>query len=391
MNNEFKLTKTFRLIALVLIAIGIITFVIGFIYNPEKTWGNYLLNNYYFLALAIGGTFWLALQRITQSGWSVGYFRIPEAFGNYIPIAFIFFVLLFIGFHHLYEWTHHEVVEHDHVLEHKSPYLNIPFFMIRLVVYFVVWIIMTQILRRISLKEDELGGMAYFEKAEWYSKIYIFALAITFTMASFDWIMSIDPHWYSTIFSLKNFVSGFHHGAALIALMIIILNRFGYYKFMNNSHLIDLSKYIFILGIIWGYFWFSQYLLMWYANIPEETIYYVDRIEGPWAPLFWMNIILNTGVPFVFLLSNYLAKSRFILGVVAFILLIGMWIDFYLQIMPGAVGETQSSIGLLEIGTFMGYAGLFLFIVFRTISKHPMVPESHPYLEESVKHHLHEV
>lgn len=389
MENTFKITKTFKLITWGMIAIGIITFVLGFIYNPETTWANYLLNNYYFLALAIGGTFWLALQRISQSGWSSAYIRIPEAFANYIPIAALFFLFMWIGFHHLYEWTHEEEILHDEILQHKTPYLNIPFFMIRMVIYFAAWIILTQMIRRVSLKEDLIDGIRPFETSEWYSKIYIFVLAITFSMASFDWIMSIEPHWYSTIFSLKNFVMGFYHGSAMIVLAVIILHKYGYFKFLNNSHMIDFSKYIFILAIIWGYFWFSQYLLMWYANIPEETIYYVERIEGPWAPLFWLNIILNTLVPFVFLLSNYLAKSKTVLGITVVILMIGQWIDGYLQIMPGARGEHH--IGFIEIGTYIGFLGLFTWVIARTLSKHQLVPKNHPYLEESTKHHLHEM
>lgn len=389
MENKFKLTKTLQLISWGLMAIGVITFVVGFLTDSEATWANYLLNNYYFLALAIGGTFWLAIQRISQSGWSSAYIRIPEAFANFIPVAAFFFIFMWIGFHHLYEWTHEEEVAHDNLLMHKSPYLNIPFFMIRMFVYFIVWILLTQVIRRISLKEDTISGLQPFETSEWYSKVYIFALAITFSLASFDWIMTIEPHWYSTIFSLKNFVMAFLHGTAAILLFVIIMNKYGYYKFLNNSHLSDFSKYLFILSIIWGYFWFSQYLLMWYANIPEETIYYVERIEGPWAPLFWLNIILNTGVPFVFLLSNYLAKSKTILGITVVLLMIGQWVDLYLQIMPGAKGHHH--IGWIEVGTYLGYLGLFLCVVTWTLSKHPLIPVNHPYLEESTEHHLHEV
>ncbi len=389
MEQKFKLTKTFIIAALVLILIGIATFVIGFIYNPDKTWGNYLLNNFYFMSLAIGGTFWLALQRISQSGWSAAYLRIPEAFANYIPIGAVMFLFMWIGFHHLYEWTHVDHVNNDSILLYKKPWLNIPFFMIRMLIYLLVWIIMTQIMRRLSLKEDEIGGTIMFKRNEFNSKVYIFVLAITFSLASFDWIMTIDPHWYSTIFSLKNFVAAFYHGTAVIILGVIILNKVGYYKFLNKSHLIDFSKYLFILSIVWGYFWFSQYLLMWYANIPEETIYYVERIEGPWAPVFWLDIILNTAVPFVFLLSNFLARSKTILVIVILLLMIGQWTDEYLQIMPGAVG--QHEIGFIEIGAFLGYLGLFALITAWTLSKHPLVPKNHPYLEESVKHHLHEV
>lgn len=389
MENKFKITGTFKLISWALIAIGIITFILGFIYHPESAWTNYLLNNYYFLAIAIGGTFWLAIQRITQSGWSSAYIRIPEAFANYIPLAAVFFVLMWFGFHDLYHWTHEKEVLQDEILQHKAPYLNIPFFVIRLIIYFAIWIYLTQKIRKVSLEEDRIDGMQPFEKSEWYSKVYIFALALTFTMASIDWIMSIDPHWYSTIFSLKNFLTGFYHGTALIVLIVIIMHKYGYYKFLNNSHMIDFSKYVFILAILWGYFWFSQFLLMWYANIPEETIYYVTRIEGPWSTLFWLNIILNTGVPFVFLLSNYLAKSKVVLGITVVIIMIGMWIDLYLQIMPGGRGE--HNIGWLEIGSFLGYLGLFAWVVGWSMSKRALVPENHPLLEESTEHHLHEL
>ncbi|MCF8386820.1 MAG: hypothetical protein K9G47_02975 [Bacteroidales bacterium] len=391
MEQKFTLSPKLISLAGAFILIGIVAFVWGFIADAERTWANYLLNNYYFLSLAIGGTFWLALQRITQSGWSSAFIRIPEACANYIPAAAVFFLLMWVGFHHLYEWTHTHVVEHDPVLQHKTPYLNLPFFMIRLLLFFATWIIMTQLMRRVSRQEDETDGMRPFEKNEWYSKVYIFVLALTFSLASFDWIMSIEPHWYSTIFSLKNFVAAFYHGSATIVLIIVIMHHYGYFKFIDNSHMIDLSKYIFILSIIWGYFWFSQFLLMWYANIPEETIYYVKRIEGPYTVLFWLNIALNTGVPFFFLLSNYLAKSKTMLGIVGVILMIGQWIDLYLQIMPGATFSKVHTIGFIEIGSYLGYLGLFMLIVFWSLSKVPLIPKHHPYLEESLKHHLHEV
>jgi hypothetical protein len=391
MKQNFKLSPKLLFLSGTLILIGIITFIWGFVSDSERTWANYLLNNYYFLSIAVGGTFWLALQRVSQSGWSSGFIRIPEAFANFIPVAAVLFIAMWIGFHHLYEWTHLEVVEQDPILAHKAPYLNIGFFMIRMIIFFVAWIIMTQLMRKVSRQEDLSEGLEPFEKNEWYSKVYIFILAITFSIATFDWIMSIEPHWYSTIFSLKNFLAAFYHGSATIVLIIIIMHKYGYFPFINRSHMIDLSKYIFILSIIWGYFWFSQYLLMWYANIPEETVYYVKRIEGPYSTLFWLDIILNTAVPFVVLLSNYLAKSKFILGLVAVVLMFGQWIDLYLQIMPGATHYKVHTIGFIEVGTYLGYLGLFILVVAWSMSKRPLIPLHHPYLEESTDHHLHEV
>jgi Ni/Fe-hydrogenase subunit HybB-like protein len=388
MEERITISKTFKIICSILILVGIVTFVFGFLTNPKQTWGNYLLNNFYFLSLSVGAMFFLALQYISQSGWSAGFKRIPEAMGQYIIVAAIFFILLYIGVHSLYHWTHLEEVAHDELLQHKVPFLNIPFFFIRLLVYFSAWIVLYRIIRKLSLKEDEVGGMVYFEKSEFWSKVFIFVIGITFSLASFDWIMSLDPHWYSALFSLKNFISAFHHGSAIILLIVLILNDRGHFKFLNKKHLHDFSRYIFMLAIVWGYFWFSQFMLIWYGNIPEETAYYFVRWEPGWKIFFFLNIILNWFIPFIVLFSTKASQSKLVLKIVIGLLIIGQWTDLYEQIMPSVIGV--NNLGWIEIGTFIGYAALFILVVGIALSKANLYPINHPYLEETLEHGGHE-
>jgi hypothetical protein len=385
-DKKLTLSRGFSYFCLVLVIIGIITFIAGFISNPVKTWANYLMNNYYFLTLAIGATFYGALQYITQSGWSSGFIRVPQAMGNFIPvIAILMLPILIFGMPEIYHWAHPGASFQDPVIAHKLPYLNMGFFVFRFVLYFAIWIFMTQLLRRFSLREDQQGGMTLFYKSEFYSKVYIFSLALTFTLATFDWIMSIDVHWYSTIFAVRNFAMAFYHGSTVIVLIILILNKLGYFPFLSKAHLRDFSRYIFILSIIWTYLWFSQYILIWYANIPEETIYYLPRTKGEFQPLFYLELIINFAIPFVLLLSNYLVTHKNTLIAICVVIILGQWVDLYQQVIVGSYGKLQ--IGFIEIGSFIGFAGLFAYMTARSLASAPLVPKHHPYLGESLEHH----
>ncbi len=386
MEEKISVKPVFVYVSLAAAIIGLITFLAGLFIDSGRTWANYLVGNYYFISLAIGASFFLAIQYITQSGWSAAFKRIPEAFAAYLPIAGILMLLLYFGFNHLYPWSNPDIVNADEIIRHKTPYLNVPFWIIRVIVFFGLWILMTYLLRKESLKEDIEGGLKHFNRSEFYSKVYIFILAITFSLATFDWTMSIETKWFSTIYAAKNFVSAFIHGTALIGLLVLGLNKLGYFKAFNDSHLFDFSKYLFILAIIWGYLWFCQYLLIWYANIPEETIYFIPRVKGAFSTFFFLNIILNWAVPFLVFLFLKARRSRIAFTCVAIILLIGMWVDLYLQIMPGSYGTPK--FGLIEIGTFIGFAGLFAFFTGRALSKASIIPVNHPYLNESLAHHV---
>jgi hypothetical protein len=385
-DKQLIISKGFTYLSIVLMGIGAIAIIAGFFVNPVKTWANYLMNNYYFLSLAIGATFFVALQYITHSGWSSAFIRIPQAMGSMIPvIAVLMLPILIFGLPDIYHWAHHGAANHDPIIAHKSPYLNISFFVIRFVIYFAAWIFLTQLLRRFSLKEDKVDGMDYFRKSEFYSKVYIFTLAVTFSLATFDWIMSIDVHWYSTIFAFRNFAMAFYHGATVMVLIIIILSKLGYLPFLTKAHLRDFSKYIFILSIIWTYLWFAQYILIWYANIPEETVYYLPRTKGEFRPFFYMELIINWAIPFALLLSNYLVSHKNTLLAICIIIIFGQWVDMYQQVIVGTYGKLD--IGFIEIGSFIGFGGLFAYVVARSLALAPLSPKHHPYLEESLQHH----
>ena len=386
MKEVFKPSITFRIIAGLFILIGIGSFVWGFYTDPQRTWANYLLNNYYFLSLALGGTFFFVIQYISQSGWSAAFKRVPEAMMAYLPVAGVFFLLLYFGIHNLYHWSHEDAVAHDALLQHKAAYLNVPFFSLRTIIYFILWVLLASILRKFSKKEDEIGGVEYFHKSEKYSKIFIFVLAFTFMLSAIDWLMSLEPHWYSTIFALKNMVSAFLHGVSILVLIVFMLRRKGYFPFMNKFHLHDFTRYIFMLSIVWGYFWFSQFMLIWYGNIPEETGYYLIRWTDGWKTLFFAEIIINWAIPFFVLLPIKASRNSTAITIVVLFLIVGQYIEQYLHIFPEVTGKLE--FGILEAGTFIGYAGLFALVVALALGRANIIPENHPYIQESKEHHF---
>jgi MFS family permease len=390
MKDQITVSRNFKIIACLLIAIGAVTIIAGFITDHKTTWANWLIVNYYFLSLAMGGAFFFVLQSISQSGWSSAFKRVSEAMMSYIPFAAFFFLLLWFGMKDLYQWTHSDIVALDPLLQHKSSFLNIPFFFIRMILYFTLWIVFARILRRISLREDALdpsdsgGIMALFAKTELYSKIFIFILAVTFSLSAIDWIMSVDVKWYSTIFALKNMVAAFLHGISILALIVFVLHKKGYFPFFNKYHLHDFARYIFMFSIIWGYFWFAQFMIIWYGNIPEETVYYSERWKEGWKALFFLEIGLNWFIPFMVLLPVKASRNMTLITIVIIFLIIGQYIDLFVQVIPGTTGAF--TFGWISAGTFLGFAGLFALVVATALSKAKLIPPNHPYLEESVNH-----
>jgi hypothetical protein len=387
MDTNVTISKKYNYTAFGLIALGLLALAYGLFTNGSRTWANILLNNYYFISLTIGATFFFCLQYITQSGWSAMFRRVPEAIMNYIPYAGVLMLILFFGVQNIYHWAHHDAAINDALIAHKSPYLNVPFFFIRIIIIFAAWIFLSRYLRKLSLEEDRIGGIEYLEKIEFWSKVFIFVLAISFSIGAFDWIMSIEVHWFSTIFAFKAFASAFYHGTALIALIVILLHERGYFKELNESHLLDFSRYLFGLSIIWGYLYFAQFMLIWFSNLPEETIYYVKRWNNGWLIFFIINLVINWLIPFVVLLPQKLDKKIKVVKYMAILLLIGMWLEQYELIMPELT--TTPQFGVIEIGGIIFSAGLFMFAIGRALAKAPLVPKNHPYIEESLYHHVH--
>ncbi len=386
MKDRIPLSQTFKIVCIICIGIGIAALGYGFFSDARRTWANYLLNNFCFLSLAIGGAFFLGLQAITQAGWSAGFRRIPEAMMMYIPVAGALFLLLIFGMHYIYSWTNPDVVAASGIIKSKTVYLNIPFFFVRLIVFFSAWILLTRLIRKASLKEDVTGGLEYFKKIERYSKVLIFVLALSFSILGFDLLMSIDVKWFSTIYALKNFIAAFLHGSATIFIIVFLLNRRGYFEFLNVSHVHDFARYLFIVSIFYGYFWFSQFILIWYGNIPEETIYYAKRWTTEWQPIWAADIIINWVIPFFVLLPVNTSRNKWIVFSVAVLLAVGQWVDLYVEIFPGSVGHAK--LGFIEIGTYIGFLGLFVFITGYSLSRAALVPKNHPLINESLYHHF---
>jgi hypothetical protein len=390
MKEQTTISRNFKIITFLLIAIGAGTIVFGLITDRRTTWTNYLIVNYYFFSIAMGGAFFFVIQSISQSGWSSAFKRVSEAMMSYIPFAALFFLLLWFGMNDLYQWSHKDIVALDPLVQHKSVFLNVPFFFARMILYFVLWIVFVRKLRQISLHEDLADPadtnriMILFSKTELYSKIFIFILAVTFSLSAIDWIMSLDVRWYSTIFALKNLVAAFLHGVSILTLIVFILYKRGYFPFLNEYHLHDFARYIFMLSIVWGYFWFAQFMIIWYGNIPEETVYYSIRWQAGWKILFFVEIGLNWFIPFMVLLPVKTCRNMTVITVVIIFLIIGQYIDLFVQVIPGTTGVMK--FGWISAGTFLGYAGLFALVVATTLSKAKIIPSNHPYLDESLNH-----
>ena len=351
----------------------------------DRLWTAIWVNNIYFIGIALIGVFFVAFNYASMSGWSSAIKRVPEAFGSWLPFAGILALVVFlVAKHTLFHWTHDDV---DAIVLGKRAYLNVPFFTARLILYFVLWYMMYRMIRKKSLEEDLHGGTEYYQKMRKYSVFFLIIFAITSSTSSWDWAMSVDPHWFSTLFGWYIFAGWFVAGLATIALITVGLKDNGYLSIVNANHLHDLGKYIFAFSIFWMYLWFSQYMLIYYANIPEETLHYYERLNNStYAAMFYLNIILNFFFPFLLLMTRDSKRHAIFLKIVGVVVLIGQWLNLYLLIAPATVGA-GGAIGTLELGVTMIFGSAFLFVVFGALAKAPLVAKNHPMLEESLHYH----
>jgi len=327
-----------------------------------------------------------SIQFITQSSWSALFQRVPLALGAFLPVAAALMLVLYFGLPDIYEWAIPGITETDKLIAHKSPFLNVPFFMGRMVLYFALWIAIWLSLKKFAFKEDRQADFSLYQKSNHYAIVFIFLAVIFFSFAGMDWIMTIDAHWYSTLFGFRTMITSIYYGVAAVVLIVFFLKGQGYFPQMNEAHRHDMARYLFRFSIVWGYLWFVQFLIIWYANIPESTIYYVPRFLGEWQVLFYAEFFLNFAIPFLVLISDDIGRKKWVLIFMSILLMAGLWIMLFIQIMPGSYGQLK--FGFTEIGLWLGYAGVFIMLVFYLLSRSAVIPVNHPQLKESIDHHL---
>ena len=360
------------------------------------------INNVYFVGLGLIGLFFFAIQYAAQAGWSTYILRIPLSMAHWIlPAGVLMIATYFLFGHDIFHWTHSDLYEvgsahYDALIAGKSDFFFFPleggsipvFFIFRMVLFFGVWYLFFRKLRSLSTLEDELGGTSYWFRMRRISAGFLVVFAVSSSISSWDWIMSIDTHWFSTMFGWYVFASWFVSGLALITLITVLLKEAGYLPQVTANHLHDLGKFVFAFSIFWTYIWFSQFLLIYYANIPEESVYFVERfLSDKYAPFFFVNIIMNFFFPFLAFMTRDAKRLNVFLKIVCIVVLLGHWIDFYLMVTPGTLGH-NGAFGLTEIGMYLMFGAAFLFVVLKALSSYALVPKNHPMLEEAKHHHI---
>jgi len=415
-DERFEFTGKVKTWSLIAIVVGILVIAIGFFTGyGERTFANLLLMGYYFTCVCICGVFFCALQYVAQAGWSASILRIPQAFARVLPYAATLLVLIVVAglyFHHtgsteegkqisqpyLYKtWATKGLTtagseNYDSLIAGKSGFLNIPFFLTRIIGYLICYSILGLLLVKYSNNEDELGGMSNYDKSFKVACVFMVIFGFTVPLFAFDTIMSLEARWFSTMFGWYNFAALWVSGLSVITLVAIYLRKSGYFSWITEDHLHNLGQLMFGFSVFWTYLWFAQFLLTYYANIPEEAEYFYRRWEPEFKPWFWLNIVVNFAAPLLVLMARDSKRAVPILKTACIILILGHWLDYWQMIMPGSVGPQSSwkfEIGWIEAGVFIGFAGLFTYSMLTALSKFSsLVPKKHPFLDESLHHHI---
>lgn len=355
----------------------------------NKPWAALYIAALFFMLISVGVLAFYAIQNAAQAGWSPVLFRVMEGITAYlIPGAVIVFILLALGVfhvHHLFIWMDPAVVAEDHLIQGKSGYLNGPFFLIRAAVFLGGWIVYRQYSRKLTLAQDDADDNINYKKSFKAAAGFLAFFIVSESISSWDWIMSVDPHWYSTLFGWYVFASFFVSGITVIAMVTLYLKSKGYLEYVNTSHIHDLAKFMFGISVFWTYLWFSQFMLIWYADIPEEVVYFKMRIENYTLPFFGM-LILNFIFPVLILVNTDFKRLSWIVVMAGIVILCGHYIDFFNMIMPATVGD-QWFIGAGEIGAVLFFLGLFIIVVFTALTKVPLLNKRNPLIEESKHFH----
>jgi hypothetical protein len=373
-TTSYRLPSQAVLLLFAVAVVGIVTLVVGLVADPQRTWLQLLLVSYYLAGLALGGLLLVALLYVTGARWSNAVRRIPEAMFGVLPIAAGGIAAVLILRPSLYPWTEPGAAESP--LQHL--WLNRPFFVARAFVYLGLWLVIGFAIVRNSRRQDYETAATPTRQNVRLSAAFLVVFGVTFWLASCDWIMSLEPRWASTIFSVYNFAGVFVSGlAAAILLVVWLRKRSALQSAVTDDHLHDLGTLLFAFSSFWMYCWFCQYLLIWYVNNPEETAYLRQRWQGSWPTLLFLDLILGWAIPFIVLLFRGAKRSPRILSIVALIVLAGRWVDLDVMILPSQK-DAVPAFGWIEGGLVVGGVAMFLLAFFRMLAGAPLVPVHEP-------------
>jgi hypothetical protein len=376
------ISKEGRLFLQILFLSAAIASLIGLFAETPYFWPSFLQNGLYATTLAAGAALFISINHIAHAGWATALRRIPEAMTTWLGYGAVALLLVFFGRDMLYGSGREELLGSGRVMALKSTYLEPTFIFIRMAVILAGWVWIAALLRRESYRQDIDGALEHTWRSRRYAGFFLVVFGLTIIGASFDWVMSLEPNFYSTIFGFYIFSGLFTSAIATITLLALLLQRRGVLPGLHDEHFHNLGKMLFAFSTFWAYIWICQYLLIYYTNLPEETIYYIHRTTSGWAPFFLGNIALNWVIPFVLLISRRAKKSRLLLGVAAFALLLGHWVDLYTMILPST--RLAPSPALVDFALAIAFPSFFFLLFDRAFRRHPSMPLNDPYLEESL-------
>ena len=416
MSKSFELPGSYKKWTMGMIGAGLIALLYGFIafhpfehaahgenVNSTRFWAVLLQNSVFFLLITNASMFFIGVTTLAMGGWQVALKRVPEAISSVVPVLGIitFVILMSIvwgGRTDIFHWIDPKLYDvnspqFDKILNGKKGFLNPVFFTVWSTVTIFLWWFIGRKMRSFSLESDKAGPMDYETGKKWINKnilwasfyIVFFGLTVGSTIP-WLWIMSIDAHWYSTMFSWYTFASSFVAGMSLIALFVVYLKNRGQLEYVTDEHLHDVGKFMFAFSVFWAYLWFSQYMLIWYANIPEETGYFKIRVQGPFRGIFFLNLILNFVCPLLIFMKKSPKRNWTLVTFMAVLIIFGHWIDFWQMVMPGTLGE-HAELMPFEFGIAALFVGIIMWRVGVYFSSYPLTAKNHPFLKESIIHH----
>ncbi|MBI4041770.1 MAG: quinol:cytochrome C oxidoreductase [Deltaproteobacteria bacterium] len=360
--------------------------LVGLGIDAKRVSFNYLLSFCFLMSLGLGGLFLTMLWHVTSSRWSVLIRRIPETFSYLVMVGLGLAIALFMALNQLYPWSQEVLVQHDKLLSHKALYLNNTFFILRTILYFFIWILLYRKVIQPSLHEDTHPTAHAHQRMFQWSAVGLVLFGFTITFAAIDWMMTLKAQWFSTIYGVYYFSGTF---VAILASTILAIRWFqskGHLTEVTEHHFHDLGKLLYAINIFWAYIAFSQFMLMWYGNIPEETVFYADRNQSAWPMVSMLLIAGHFILPFFFFMSRHAKRNRWILGFSALWLLIMHYVDLFWLIMPN-LSPKEVPLGWLEVVAFFWVLSLIGLVITFRWKHHAYVPVCDPHLKESLEFH----